>query len=325
MQCLAWSEDGEKLASGSAEGSIRIWSMEKIAASVIIQSTSNDKNSKVVSSSNSSVELVSGGHSRTVNQLQWCPFDSNVLASCSNDKTVKIWEISQNQPNILTIETEIEILTLSWNPSKPILAVGTKDDQILLYQLADNFKTANLIESLKFTSEVNEISWSADGNDMAVALGIGIVEIYRSNEKIQSLKAHTADCFCVRFKGNDLLAVGSSDAQITLWSRTCGEKTFTCFRVLNRMEWPIRTLSFSHDAEFLAVGSEDPFIAIEHINTGSLVAKVSTGKASSEAKAGIPINSVTWHPSKHILAFAGSEVDDRTGRPTGSIKLFGLC
>lgn len=323
---MAWSEDGEKLASGSADGSIRIWSMEKIAAS-IVQSSNNDKSNKV--SSSVGVELSGGGHTRNVNQLQWCPFSSNVLASCSNDKSVKVWDISQNHPNILTIQSEIEILTLCWHPLKPILAVGTKDDRILFYLLSDKFLTANLSETLKFSCEVNEISWSADGKDLAVALGLGIVEIYRfasdSIEKIEVLKAHTADCFCVRFKGNDLLAVGSSDSQTTLWSRSSSNDDFLCFRVLNRMEWPIRTLSFSHDNEFLAVGSEDPFIAIEHIKTGSLVAKVSTGKASSEAKAGIPINSVAWHPSKHILAFAGSEVDDRTGKPTGSIKLFGLC
>ena len=124
--------------------------------------------------------------------------------------------------------------------------------------------------------------------------------------------------------GNDLLAVGSSDSQISLWSRDAQDKKLSCFRVLNRMEWPIRTISFNHEAEFLAVGSEDPFIALEHIKTGALIAKIPTGKASSESRAGIPINSVTWHPNKNILAFAGSEVDDRTGKATGSIKLFGI-
>lgn len=318
MQCLAWSEDGDKLASGSSDGSIRLWSMEKIAASIA---------NKAISS-NMSVEL-SNNHTRNVNQLQWCPMKSNVLASCSNDKSIKIWNISENQPNILTIQTKSEILTLSWHPLKPILAVGSKDDRVLLYQFDEKFSSANLTETMKFGSEVNEISWSENGNNFAVALGCGNVEIFTFNadkfEKSKTLKAHTGDCFCVRFKGSDLLAVGSSDAQISLWSSVKDGNDFLCFRVLNRMEWPIRTLSFSHDAQFLAVGSEDPFIAIEHIQTGSLVAKIATGKASSEAKAGIPINSVTWHPSKHILAFAGSEVDDRTGKPTGSIKLFGLC
>lgn len=297
--------------------------MEKIASALAVES---GKNTKLANISQSQEISISGHHTKSVNQLQWCPLNSNFLASCSNDKTFKIWDISQTPSNILTIQLEVEILTLSWHPLKPILGLGTKDDKILFYNFDTSFSSVNLLETLKFGSEVNEMSWSEDGNDLAVALGIGSVEIYRNFAKIQSLKVHTADCFCVRFKGNDLLAVGSSDSQISLWSRdTNSDLEFFCFRILNRMEWPIRSLSFSHDSQFLAVGSEDSFIGVEHIQSGTLVAKINPGKVSSDSKTGIPINSVTWHPNKQILAFAGSEVDDRTGKATGAIKLFGLC
>ncbi len=307
---MAWSKDGDKLASGAADGSIKIWFMDKIASSIA-------SSSRI--SGNVSIELTNGSHSRNVNQVQWSPLNQNVLASCSNDKSVKIWNISSGEH--LNILTEVENLILCWHPTKPILVVGTKDDRILFYEfndIATSSSSPNLIETLKFSCEVNEISWSSDGNDLAVALGNGncdIFRVYGKVEKIKSLKAHTADCFTVRFKGSNLLALGSSDAQITLW------RNYTCFRVLNRMEWPIRTVDFSHDGEFLAVGSEDPFIAVEHLNSNSLVAKIPT---TSNKSSGVPVNSVTWHPNKHILAFATSEVDDRTGKATGTIKLFGL-
>ena len=72
---------------------------------------------------------------------------------------------------------------------KPILAVGTKDDRILFYDLTGN--EAKLRETLNFSSEVNDISWSADGIDFAVALGNGNVEIYEEFQRIDVLKAHT--------------------------------------------------------------------------------------------------------------------------------------
>lgn len=327
---MDWCKDGEKLASGAADGSIKIWFMDRIASAL----TGSTSSSRI--SGNVSVDLStsSSQHSRSVNQLQWCPWNFNALASCSHDKTVKIWDVSGL--DCLNICTEIENLSLCWHPSRPILTVGTKDDRILFYEFneKDNFRTTPpvLIKTLQLqesSCEINDISWSADGKHLAVALGSSNCEIFGLTEdfeieRVKSLKAHTADCFTVRHSkssSSNLLALGSSDAQITLW------RNYNCFRVLNRMEWPIRTCDFSYDGEFLAVGSEDPFIAIEHVNSNSsasnnsLVAKIYT---TNTKNSGVPVNSVTWHPSKHILAFATSEVDDRTGKAIGSIKLFGL-
>ena len=331
MHSLSWSKGGEKLASASADGSIRIWHMDKIATA--LSQNVNDKNGKVSGLTGTALSVELTGHGRNVNQVAWCPFNPNILASSSSDKTIKIWDTSlaSNSSNanccILTINTEIENLNLTWHPLKPVIAVGTKDDKVIIHQLIFSDKndlkpSVIVIETLKFGSEVYELSWSADGIDLAVSLGSGNVEIYRQYKKFRSIKAHTADCYCVSFKGDDLLAIGSSDAQVTIWLR---KQDYTCFRVFNIMEWPIRSISFSHDGEFLAISSEDHFIAIEHIKTGVLVSKLLTGKANIGAKAGIPINCVSWHPNKHILAFAGDEIDDRTGKSTGTVKLFGLC
>ncbi len=35
------------------------------------------------------------GHEAPVLDLQWCPFNDNVIASCAEDCTVRVWEIPE--------------------------------------------------------------------------------------------------------------------------------------------------------------------------------------------------------------------------------------
>ena len=41
-----------------------------------------------------------------------------------------------------------------------------------------------------------------------------------------------------------------------------------CLRTLSRLDWPIRSVSFSYDGKLLASASEDLFIDIGHVETG---------------------------------------------------------
>ena len=85
-------------------------------------------------------------------------------------------------------------------------------------------------------------------------------------------------------------------------------------RACTRLEWPVRTISFSHDGQYIASGSEDQLIDIAHVPTGEQAHAIST-KA--------PMNSVAWHPSRHLLAFAGDD-KDRQLRDEGSLRIFGF-
>ena len=53
-------------------------------------------------------------------------------------------------------------------------------------------------------------------------------------------------------------ATGSADAIVGIWDAN----ELICARTVSRMEWHIRTLSFSYDGQLLAIGSEDPVIDI---------------------------------------------------------------
>ena len=101
-----------------------------------------------------------------------------------------------------------------------------------------------------------------------------------------------------------------SDALVSLWSL----QELACVRTFGRLEWPVRTLSFSHDSAFLASGSEDPQVDI---------ADVQTSKQVHAIQCSAPMNTVSWHPSRHLLAFAGDD-KDKMGRDEGSLRIFGF-
>ena len=143
--------------------------------------------------------------------------------------------------------------------------------------------------------------------------GTGTVEIFRYADMLRggepasahTLHAHTANCYCIEFDpSGEHFAVGGADAVVSVWSAS----ELVCLRTCTRLEWPVRTLSFSHDGAYLASGSEDTCID---------VASVATGEQARSIPTGAPMNSVAWHPSKLLLAFAGDD-KDKMGRDVRS-------
>uniref|UniRef100_A0A670JZW0 Anaphase-promoting complex subunit 4-like WD40 domain-containing protein n=1 Tax=Podarcis muralis TaxID=64176 RepID=A0A670JZW0_PODMU len=84
-----------------------------------------------------------------------------------------------------------------------------------------------------------------------------------------------------------------------------------------RLDWPVRTLSFSHDGKMLASASEDHFIDIAEVETGEKLWEVQCESSTF---------TVAWHPKRPLLAFACDDKDGKydSSREAGTVKLFGL-
>ena len=290
---VAWSCNGAKLASGSVDQTVRVWSIDATGKAT-------------------DTELK--GHQDSVDQLRWDPLQPEVLGTASGDKTVRIWDARAGKC-AHAIETRGENINIRWSPDGQHIAVGDKDDNISFIEM----RKCKTLKSIKFSCEVNEMAWEATGRLLFLTTGTGTVEIFRYEEMIKSgetpaawtLNAHTANCYCIEFdpKG-EYFAVGSADAMVSVWHTA----ELVCVKTCARLEWPVRTLSFSHDGAYLAAGSEDPIIDIAAVATGEQAHAISTTA---------PMNSVAWHPNKLLLAFAGDD-KDRQGRDEGSVKVYGF-
>ena len=127
-------------------------------------------------------------------------------------------------------------------------------------------------------------------------------------------------------------------------------------RTFGRLEWPVRTVSFSHDSAFIASGSEDPQVDIADVETSRQVGFAPRFTEASRAHAShacacrstrpvfgtlhsamhttytlqvhsipcsAPMNSVSWHPTRHLLAYAGDD-KNKSGQDEGSLRVFGF-
>lgn len=178
------------------------------------------------------------------------------------------------------MQTEGENINICWSPDGNSIAVGDKNDTISIIDT----RTNKISDKRKHPVEVNEIAWNNANNQFFVTTGQGTIKVYDypSFELQANLRGHTANCYCVETDPTSkYLAVGSADAMVSLWDT----QTFQCVRAFEELtyvehcvenlsivsdkllyyRWPVRTLSFSFDGQYIASASEDHFIDVVSI------------------------------------------------------------
>ena len=108
---LDWSPVQEgRLASGDCSGAVHIWAMGK-------KSSEWNVNNKAFR-----------GHSGSVEDIQWSPTEATVFGTASVDKTVRIWDIRGEGPQITVSAHNDDVNVISWNPSVGYLMASGCDD-----------------------------------------------------------------------------------------------------------------------------------------------------------------------------------------------------
>jgi WD40 repeat protein len=178
VSCLAFSDDGRWLASGSDDRTARMWSTETGKLSKILpdpdkrtiaQVAVNRDGSRLASASGDSIDIwdVPSGHimhvvkhTDTVNAIAFSP-DGVLLASGSDDRTVKIWDVETGRLEQDLIH-EQPVAAVAFSPDAQWLASATQK-QIKMWSR----RSWTAVHSLSDEDTVHGISFSRDGQWLA--------------------------------------------------------------------------------------------------------------------------------------------------------------
>ncbi|EME31787.1 THO complex subunit 3 [Galdieria sulphuraria] len=276
VHCLSWNPKGGLLGSGGVDCVARIWDVEKLQQKAELE-----------------------GHTSSIEQLKWDPTANVFFVSASLDHKVLFWDLrARNSEPVASVETQGENINLAWSQDGVYCAVGDKDDNLSFIDV----RKFDFFERFQFAEEVNEFKWSPSGPFFFMTLGKEVL-VFRwpTMEQQLRLQVHADRCYCLEFdRSGRYFALGGADSIISLWET----EYMLCTWTVDRLEYPIRTISFSHDGQFIAAGSEDSVIDISDILNGRQTYALGVKGAT---------NVVAWHPSRHLLAYATEEEYSRDG------------
>ena len=113
------------------------------------------------------------GHKQEVLDIAWNPFDDNIIASSSEDATVKIWQIPEGglvenlTKPLLTLEGvhQRRIGLIAWNPVAANILLSASHDHIIAIWNLETQQAINVIE--RHPDIIFSVSWNHNGSLIA--------------------------------------------------------------------------------------------------------------------------------------------------------------
>src|SRR5712692_6406091 len=267
---IAFSPDERTLASGSLDGSVKLWEVE------------------------SGAPLWTVGPINGMQSLAFAP-DGRTLASGGNETTVRLWDAKLGTA-LEDLPHPGAVFSLAWSPDGRLLASGGFDGHIRLWQRQQTGPALCVQTLSRHSNLVRGLAFAPDGSRLASASWDGSVKLWEleSGRCLQTLVGHTQRVQALAWSPDGrTLASGGSDHTIWLWDAHQGSAR----AALQGHTADVYGLTFTPDSRHLLSGSDDGTLRLWEVERGESL-RVLQGYTAA-------LYDVDWSPDGTQLASAG--------------------
>jgi WD40 repeat protein/tetratricopeptide (TPR) repeat protein len=269
---VAWSPNGEALASGSWDG---------------IEQVRDAGTAKYISGYR--------GHISGVTVVAWSP-DGKKIASAAWDNTVHVWDAATGKPILMYRGHSAGVSAVAWSRDGRWLASGSSDKTVQIWDTT----TGNLILTyMGHAQNVRAVAWSPDSRRLASGSDDKTVQVWNTTTGNLTLTyhGHSAEVLVVVWSPDGKrIASSSSDQTVQTWDSSTGKSLLTH----SYHAGIVSSLAWSPDGSRIASAASDGTAQVWNAANGKLI-------SAYHGPSGV----VVWSPDGKRIASAGSDMTVR--------------
>nr|KAI8753633.1 coronin-1C-like isoform X1 [Biomphalaria glabrata] len=168
------------------------------------------------------------GHKGAVLDIAWCPHNDDVIASASEDCTVKLWQIPEDglkenltEPVVDLCAHQRRVTLLVWHPTAMNVLLSTGSDNLIIIW---NVGTGEAMMQVEMPDQIYSGSFNSDGSRFVCTCKDKILRIMdtHSGKTVQEGKCHMGSkpAQCAYLKNGLVFTTGfskMSERQYALW------------------------------------------------------------------------------------------------------------